>query len=234
MLGDQVQQVGDVVRQAEPDPLRRPLACDPVQHCVGLGRLRRSGSVPPRPGRVPCLPRRARGAGRAACSSTVMWSMAVLLPALPRTPAARRCRRRTRRAGGTRRPSCGSARPYYFPGPWLRPPRVARELERLEPPGLQLPLAPDPHDRRERHTQLVAQQATRPVRDTELDGGPAASQRRPRARRARPAGPAAADHPTRPGRPAGTGAPVQNRRPGGPHLTGYCAFGNLCAASRTI
>ena len=45
--------------------------------------------------------------------------------------------------------------------------RIGGELERLDPPGLQVPAAPDPRHRREADPQLRAQQPARPVRHPE-------------------------------------------------------------------
>ena len=50
---------------------------------------------------------------------------------------------------------------------------VGGELERLDPPRLQLPLAPDPRHRGERDPQLGAQQPGRPVRHPQMGRRPA-------------------------------------------------------------
>ena len=75
---------------------------------------------------------------------------------------------------------------------------VGGELERLGPPRLQVPLAPDPGHRGEGDPQLGAQQPGRPVRHPQI--GPAGGRRRPgwpprrRSRRSSAADRCAADH----------------------------------------
>ena len=90
--------------------------------------------------------------------------------------------------------------------------RVGGELERLDPPGLQVPAAPDPRHRREADAQLRGQQPARPVRHPEplaaagSTSPPPPAPRRPAAADPNACGPPARRSPPRRSGPA-SGSP---------------------------